>query len=59
MIGNNLGVIEMVVSGGLMLGFCAWQYWSMTRSIARDKKERDALADRARHPEREHRLDDR
>lgn len=42
MIGNNLGVIEMVMSGGLMLGFCAWQYVATTRSIARDKAAREA-----------------
>ncbi len=59
MSGYSLGVIEMVMSGGLVLGFCAWQYWSMTRQIARDKKAREASTDRARHPEGEHRLDDR
>ena len=27
MIANNLGIIEIVLSGVLVLGFCAWQYW--------------------------------
>ena len=58
MIGNNLGIIEMVLSGALMLGFCAWQYVAMTRSIARDRAARDASADPG-HAEGEHRLDDR
>lgn len=59
MSGYNLGIIEMTLSGAIVLGFCAWQYWSMTRSIARDKKQREASADRARHAEGEHPLDDR
>ena len=42
MIGNNLGIIEMVMSGALMLGFCIWQYVAMTRSIARDRAAREA-----------------
>jgi len=59
MSGYHLGIIEMVLSGGLMLGFCGWQYWSMTRQIARDKREREKSTPRAGHSEGEHRLDDR
>ena len=63
MIGNNLGIIEMALSGALMLGFCAWQYIAMTRSIARDRAVRDSAArdasTRPGHAEGEHRLDDR
>ena len=33
---NNLGIIEMLMSGVLVLGFCAWQYWSVSRP---DKRE--------------------
>ncbi len=25
--GNYIGIIEMALSGGIVLGFCAWQYW--------------------------------
>jgi hypothetical protein len=29
LIGNNLGIIEMLMSGVIVLGFCAWQYWQV------------------------------
>jgi hypothetical protein len=25
--GNYIGIIEMALSGTIVLGFCAWQYW--------------------------------
>lgn len=28
-IDNNLGIIEMLMSGIIVLGFCAWQYWQV------------------------------
>lgn len=59
MIGNNLGIIEMALTGVLVLGFCIYQYVAMTRDIARSKRERDASARDARHSDGEHRLDDR
>ena len=59
MIGNNLGIIEMAMTGVLVLGFCIYQYVAMTRDIARSKRERDASARDAGHPHGEHRLDDR
>lgn len=55
MIGKYGGVIEGVVVSVAVLGFCAYQYWSVTRSIAEDKRS----ARDARHAEREHELDDR
>lgn len=65
MIGNNLGIIEMAVTGVLVLGFCLYQYIAMTREIARSKRERPGSAANpdsaggAGHPHGEHRLDDR
>ncbi len=59
MIGNNLGIIEMAMTGVLVLGFCLYQYIAMTRDIARSKRERDASAGGSGHPHGEHRLDDR
>jgi hypothetical protein len=59
MIGNNVGIIEMAMTGVLVLGFCLYQYIAMTRDIARSKRERDTLAKGAGHPHGEHRLDDR
>lgn len=41
MIGDNMGVIEMILSGALMLGFCAWQYVATSRSIRRDREARE------------------
>jgi hypothetical protein len=38
LITNNLGIIEMLMSGVIVLGFCAWQYWSVSRP---DKKPGD------------------
>lgn len=71
MIGNNLGLIELTLSGALGLGFCLYQYVAIRRDIARsrrerpeaaerpDSTERDASARGAGHPHGEHRLDDR
>lgn len=65
MIGDNLGIIEMALTGVLVLGFCLYQYVAMTRDIARSKRERPDSADSAAsakgtgHPHGEHRLDDR
>lgn len=59
MIRDNIGLIEMLGSFGLVLAFLIYQYWSDRTSIARDRKTERESADRARHSEREHRLDDR
>jgi hypothetical protein len=52
---HYLGLIEAALTAIIVLGFCAYQYWATSRSIARDK----ASARDARHSEREHHLDDR
>lgn len=62
MIGNNLGLIELLLSGALGIGFCLYQYVAITRDIARSKRERaedGQSAGGAGHAEGEHRLDDR
>lgn len=59
MVGNNFGLIELLLSGALGLGFCLYQYIAITRDIARSKRDRDASARGAGHPHGEHRLDDR
>ncbi len=52
------GLIELTFSGAVALGIGLWQYVSVSRSIAADKK-RDTSPESARHPVGEHRLDDR
>jgi hypothetical protein len=27
--GNYIGIIEMALSGSIVLGFCAYQYWQV------------------------------
>lgn len=41
MIGDNIGLLEMGLVLGLTLVFLVYQYWSTTRSIARDKAARE------------------
>ena len=48
------GLIEALGTGAIVLGFCAWQWWT-TRPAAR---ARDSAED-ARHAEGEHELHDR
>lgn len=48
-----LGLIELLGIFGIVLGFCAWQWWT-TRPAARARD----LAESARHAEREHPLDE-
>lgn len=43
------GLIEVLGTGAIVLGFCAYQLWSVRRDSAAD----------TRHAEREHELDDR
>jgi len=38
---ENFGWIEMVVFGGLALGFGVWQLISINKEIARDKAKKD------------------
>ena len=45
---DNLGWIEIVVSGAIALGFGFWQLWSVNREIAKDKdkkREEESSAD--------------
>jgi hypothetical protein len=41
MIGDNIGLLEMGLVLGLTFVFLVHQYWSTSRSIARDKAARD------------------
>lgn len=50
------GLIEIVFTATVALGFGLWQYWSVSREIRRDKEKSDAGA---RHPVGKHELDDR
>ena len=47
-IGNHIGLIEMTMSAALPLGFCAWQYWSVRRSL---RESAEPSSDEAGHPE--------
>jgi hypothetical protein len=47
-IGNHIGQIEMAMSGAVALGFCAWQYWSVRRSL---REPDEPSSDEAGHPE--------
>lgn len=49
------GIIEGGIAFVFVIGFCAYQYWAMTRSIERDT----ASAREARHAKGEHELDNR
>jgi hypothetical protein len=39
--GNNLGLIELIVSAGIALGIGGWQLWRVNRDIARSKAEKE------------------
>jgi hypothetical protein len=60
MIEHYGGIIEGVITGVIVLGFCAYQYWATTRSIEEDKASarHNALAKNSGHAEGEHQLDD-
>lgn len=51
------GLIELLLVGAMALGIGIWQLISVNREIGRDRQQRSD--DGARHPVREHRLDDR
>jgi len=47
-VGGNLGIVEVLFSATVALGFGAYQLWSVNREIARDKAmkaERDRIAE--------------
>lgn len=59
-------LIEMGLTGAIVLGFAIWQIVSVNREIARDKAKKNTqtttqatLQDSAGHPVGEHGLDDR
>ncbi len=47
-LGDHIGQLEMALSGVLGLGFCAWQYWSVRRSLNEPEKP---SSDETGHPE--------
>lgn len=57
---DHLPLIEMGLTFAIVMGFCAWQYWSTDRSLKRDRAEREAREALSRdrssgdpgHPER-------
>lgn len=54
---SYLSFFDMAISGIPALLFCAWQYVSVTREIARDKAAKDASPKDAGHPIGQHRQD--
>lgn len=40
---DHLPLIEMGLTFAIVIGFCAWQYWSTERSLKRDRAERERL----------------
>lgn len=55
MTGQQVFIVEMVLVFGLILAWAVWELFSTRRSLKRD---RDASAERARHPEGQHGADD-
>ncbi|MEM1132899.1 MAG: hypothetical protein AAGH53_08185 [Pseudomonadota bacterium] len=37
----NFGLIELIGFFAIVMGFLGWQYWSITRDIAKDKEKKD------------------
>ena len=54
MIARYAGIIEGAITAVVVLGFCGYQYWATSRSIAKDK----ASARDSGHAVGEHPLDD-
>ncbi len=46
MLENYFGIIEMVFSFGLVIGFCLWQLWSVERTRERLRDEETKSGDR-------------
>lgn len=42
---NDFGLLELLFSGAVALGFGFWQLWSVNREIARDKEAAAKKAD--------------
>jgi hypothetical protein len=56
---NNLGLIEAALTFFIVVGFCVWQYVSVSRSQAKDRARDAARSAATGHAEGEHALDDR
>lgn len=52
------GLIELSFTGAVAIGIGLWQYISVNREIAKDKRAREASPDSAGHPVGEHREHD-
>jgi hypothetical protein len=60
MIVNNLGLIEAGLTFLIVVGFCVWQYVSVSRSQVRDRiREEAEKSAAAGHAEGQHPLHDR
>lgn len=56
---DNLGLVEAALTFLIVVGFCVWQYVSVSRSQAQDRANAEASRSApAGHTEREHPLDD-
>jgi hypothetical protein len=53
------GLIELSFSGAVAMGIGIWQYVSVSRDIASDRKKRDISPESTGHAVGQHRLDDR
>ncbi|MBY0582080.1 MAG: hypothetical protein K2P68_04070 [Sphingomonas sp.] len=52
-----LSLVELLLSGAIGIGFCVWQYVSVSRSIAADKRKAADSPESAGHAVGEHHLD--
>jgi hypothetical protein len=60
MIVNNLGLVEAGLTFLIVVGFCVWQYVSVSRSQVRDRAKAEAdKSAAAGHAEGQHPLHDR
>jgi hypothetical protein len=59
MIMNNLGLVEAALTFLIVVGFCVWQYVSISLSQAKDRAKAEAeKLSASGHAEGEHSLDD-
>lgn len=56
---SNYGLVEIAVTGVIVLGLATWQLLSVNREVAKDRARRHGSPEDARHSIGEHRLDDR
>jgi hypothetical protein len=56
---DNLGLVEAALTFLIVVGFCVWQYVSVSRSQVQDRAKAEAARSApAGHAEGEHPLDD-